>query len=358
MIVPEKQSAPPELHQPGDRDTLTTGALCVAGAAAAWYLLRELAPLLRPLLLAVLLCYVILPTYLRLRRSMPGLLAVVLLAAGAVGALYLLALLLYTSAVELSRDLPHLIEKAQAMATELQEWLRERLPWLAGAGRRPALETPGTARINDAVNALAGAAADVLGESLVVGFYLLFLLLEARRFPDRLRGAFTSERAEQVLAVAGNINRAMAGYLRVKVKASLVLAVPAMLILLPFGVRFPLLWGVLTFVANFIPYLGSIVSCSLPIVLAFLQLGFGWQSVSVAVLLLSLHLASAYLVEPAMTGRAVGLSPLAILLALAFWGLCWGLIGMVLAVPLTVMLKIVLENVSVTRPIARLLGEE
>jgi predicted PurR-regulated permease PerM len=144
----------------------------------------------------------------------------------------------------------------------------------------------------------------------------------------------------------------------VKVRASLVLAVPAALLLWAFGVPFPVLWGVLTFFANFIPYLGSIVACSLPLAIAFLQLELGWQPLAVAGLLIALHLLSAYLVEPAMTGKAVGLSPLVLLAALAFWGQCWGLIGMLLAVPLTVMLKIVLENMAFTRPLAKLMGDD
>ena len=78
----------------------------------------------------------------------------------------------------------------------------------------------------------------------------------------------------------------------------------------------------------------------------------------VAVLLIGIHTLSAYLVEPAMTGRAVGLSPVIILVALSFWGLCWGLTGMLLAVPLTVMVKIVLENVAFTRPFGRMMAED
>ncbi len=61
-------------------------------------------------------------------------------------------------------------------------------------------------------------------------------------------------------------------------------------------------------------------------------------------------------IEPRLTARAVDLSPLVVLIALAFWGLCWGVVGMVLAVPLTVMVKIVFENVPLTRPLARLMA--
>src|SRR5262249_36255470 len=97
-------------------------------------------------------------------------------------------------------------------------------------------------------------------------------------------------------------------------------------------------------------------ACALPILFGFLDLGVGWQPLAAALLLIGVHLSSAYLVEPAMTGKAVDLSPLVVLIALSFWGLCWGLVGMVLAVPLTAMVKIVLQNAPSTRPIARLMG--
>ena len=77
---------------------------------------------------------------------------------------------------------------------------------------------------------------------------------------------------------------------------------------------------------------------------------------AVLVLLVLVQFVTNNLVEPRLTARAVDLSPLAVLVALAFWGLCWGVVGMVLAVPLTVMLKIVCENIELTRPLARLMA--
>jgi len=134
--------------------------------------------------------------------------------------------------------------------------------------------------------------------------------------------------------------------------------VPVTLILWIFGVKFAVLWGVLTFLCNFIPYLGSIIGASLPILFAFLQVEPIWKPITAGLGVIACHMVMAYLVEPTMVGKGVGLSPLVILAALAFWGQCWGLIGMFLAVPLTVMLKIVLENVAFTRPFARMLSDE
>jgi AI-2 transport protein TqsA len=205
---------------------------------------------------------------------------------------------------------------------------------------------------------LARAAADTLTEAVLVGIYLVFLLVEAGRVPRRIQGAFSGGQPERILAVVGNINDAMAGYLRVKVKASLVLAVPATAVLWAFGVKSALMWGILTFFLNFIPYLGSIVSCGAPILLAFLQMDTLGRPAALAVLLIGVHTLSAYAIEPALTGRAVGLSPVVVLVALSFWGLCWGVTGMLLAVPLTVMLKIIMENVAFTRPFAQMMGED
>jgi predicted PurR-regulated permease PerM len=109
---------------------------------------------------------------------------------------------------------------------------------------------------------------------------------------------------------------------------------------------------------NFIPYLGSIIGAGLPILFAFLQVEPIWKPITAGLCVVATHMIMAYVVEPAMVGKGVGLSPLVILAALAFWGQCWGLIGMFLAIPLTVMLKIVLENMVITRPFAKMLGDE
>jgi AI-2 transport protein TqsA len=118
------------------------------------------------------------------------------------------------------------------------------------------------------------------------------------------------------------------------------------------------MWGVLAFIGNFIPYVGSLVALMLPITLAFLEL----EPLSRPLWILALLVVSQFLInnfiEPRLTARAVDLSPLVVLIALTFWGLCWGVVGMVLAIPLTVVLKIIWETIPLTRPLARLIAGE
>jgi AI-2 transport protein TqsA len=327
-------------------------------AATSWFLLRELAPLLRPLLLAVFLAYVILPVRLYVQGQVRAGARHLILVAGLGVILAGLAMLTYGDVVDLSSELPRLHDQSKKILAEVARYIHEHIPSLQAAivGTTSA-EEQGSTRLKEVAEGLANTTAGVLVEAIQVLFYLALILVEAGRLPGRVRTAFADEQADRLLTMIGTINAAMASYLKVKVNVNLVLAVPVMLILQVFGVKYVVLWGVLTFFANFVPYLGSVVACALPILFAFLDRGFAWQPLCVTALLPVLHVTSAYFIEPAMTGKAVNLSPLVVLIALSFWGLCWGLTGMILAVPLTAMLKIILESASGTKPIAELMGE-
>lgn len=339
-----------------DPPAVRTAAAVVVAAAAGWFLLRELGPVVRPLLFAVILAYVILPYHARLRHRMSAAASLGLLGGVAVVVVAGLALVVYVSALGLAEDLPELQRRAVVLLHTGDDWVRAKLPWLHRAEDGKQIEEQLAAQAAGVAAPVLAAAAGVVGDAAVVGLYLLFLLGGAAKLPERVRAAYPPERADAILKVAGDVNAAIVSYLKAKVISSLAIAVPAGLILAAFGVPFAPLWAVLTFLCNFIPYLGSVVAYLLPVGFAFLELPLGWQPVAVAVLVLGCHLASAMLVEPMLLGRAVGLSPLVILGSLAFWGLLWGLPGMFLAVPLTVVAVIVMEHFETTRPVARLLG--
>lgn len=344
------------------RDLLPLYALAAAliCAAASWYLLKELATLLRPLVLAIFLAYTILPLHRALRRRVPERIAGPLLALVVAGLVVALAAHLYGNLIALREELPRLIDRGRQIQEQVLDWGRGRLPaWVMEAGPRAnQTEVETTARLRSIASSLVNTAASFMGEALVVGFYLIFLLLEVRQFPLRIRDGLSSGQAERVLGVLGAISEAMASYLRAKALASLITALPVVAILWAFDVSFPVTWGVLTFVGNFIPYVGGLVALALPALLALLELNPMWKAATVVGLLLLTQFVINNFIEPQLTARAVDLSPLVVLIALAFWGLCWGVVGMVLAVPLTVMLKVIWQNVDLTRPLARLMSQD
>ncbi len=336
----------------------TTAAVLVI-VAATWFMLIQLAPLLRPLLIAVFLSYVLMPYHRRLRTRVGTPASLGILAGVTAVLIVLLAFAVYISVIGLSDELPRLENRIVELSQRADSFVTTNVPWIQAKGgeQQMRVEEQTAASLSALARPVLNAVAGAVLEACVVGLYLLFLLLEASRFPDRIRKAYSPERADEILQVAGQVNSAIISYLKAKVKSSFALAIPVGIVLSIFGVKFAFLWAVLTFCCNFIPYIGSVVSYSLLVGFTFLWLDFDWQPFAVAALVLGCHLTCASIVEPTILGKAMGLSPLVILASLAFWGLIWGIPGMFLAVPLTVVALLVMKHLKVTRPVAQLLME-
>src|SRR5262249_26787981 len=144
-------------------------------------------------------------------------------------------------------------------------------------------------RVGEYLRNVFGAFAGFLAQAALVGLYVAFMMVEASRFPPAIRRAFSPGRAARILEVVDSINHAVIEYISVKVKVNLLVAVPASLLMLAFRVEGAVLWGVVTFIARFIPYLGGLVAYGLPVALGALQFESPARSILFAVLLLALH---------------------------------------------------------------------
>jgi AI-2 transport protein TqsA len=351
-------SHPPPPRHWTHPETIRIAANTVLLVAGSWFLLGELKAVLRPLLLAVFLGYVLMPYYGRLRKKMPAMLALGFVAIGVILVFLLLASTVTGNLIDITAEGPALKQKAVNLIRGLSTWVQSlpMVPPRPEGGKPP--EEVLTDRLADEALSLLNLVAVSIPEAVATGLYLMFLLLESARFPAKVRKAYPSERAEHILNVFGRINAAIISYLKAKFLSSLLIGVLVGVLLGVAGVRFAVLWAVLTFVCNFIPYVGSVVAYALPTGFAVVQWGPSVGAFVVAALMAAVHLLSASVFEPMLLGRAVGLSPLVILAALTVWGVLWGLPGMFLAVPLTVVVKIVFENIEVTKPLANLLSEE
>lgn len=325
----------------------------------AWYLLRELTPILRPLLLAICLYYVLVPCYQAIRSRFAAPLAALVVAGILVLASYLVTLIVQDNVLALQQQLPRLTNRAKSLVATTRTIVNDNIPWLAPSAEEAArMDERRVAYLRDSLTPALNFGANLLVETGLVAIYVMFILFDVRRWPGRLQRAFQKSRSEDITAVFAKINASIVSYFRVQVVVSLIIGCGVTLIMWATGTSFPILWGLLNFFGNFIPYLGSIAGFTVPVVFGFLDHEMGWEPVVATVLMLVLHLFLAYVVVPLMAGHAVGLSPLVILISLAFWGLCWGIIGMVLAVPLTVIVKLVLATIPATQPLSVLLGDE
>jgi AI-2 transport protein TqsA len=353
--------ATPELPSPHGLDLRSLYALaaCLVVAATSWFLLKELGPLMRPIILAVFLAYLIVPIDQWLRRRVPAIASAALIVGATLVLVWGLAMLVYGNIVELNAEMPRLLDRARKIADQVRAFGRAHVPraLLEASSGTDEAESLAWNSVRASMRNLVSSGASLLAEAFVVGVYLIFLLMEVRRFRRRIRTGFEPERAEAILQIIDRINAATTGYLRAKTMSSLATAIPTSIVFWAFGVPYPVMWGLLTFFGNFIPYVGSIIAFSFPVLLAFLELEPVWRPCALALLVVLIHAVVNNFVEPTLTGKAVDLSPLVTLVSLAFWGLCWGVTGMLLAIPLTAMLKIVWENMAFTRPLAILMAE-
>lgn len=193
------------------------------------------------------------------------------------------------------------------------------------------------------------------GTGLLVLLAVVFMLLEGAGLPAKLRIAFhlTEEAEAQLRRILSAINK----YMVIKSLASLATALCIWVWLWILGIDFAVLWAILAFLLNFIPFVGAILMTIPAVLLALVQTDL-LTMLLVALGYLVANTVIGSILEPRIMGRGLGISTLAVFLSLLFWGWVLGTVGVFLAVPLTMALIIALESSPQTRPIAILLDPE
>ena len=192
----------------------------------------------------------------------------------------------------------------------------------------------------------------LLSNAFLIFLTVLFILAEGKQLPSKLRGVLVERKMDvQWLDQFGaNLNR----YIAVKTCTSLLTGVCVTLLLVVMDVDFAILWGLLAFMLNYIPNIGSAIAAAPAILVTVVQLGF-WPAAVVLVGYVGINVGVGAGIEPRFLGRTLGLSTLVVFLSLIFWGWMFGPVGMLLSVPLTMTAKLALEAHKSTAWIAHLL---
>lgn len=193
----------------------------------------------------------------------------------------------------------------------------------------------------------------VLSNSFLILLTVIFILAEAASFPQKLGLVLRDPDSSlpHFARFAENVNR----YIAIKTTVSAATGVLVTLFLWILGVDFPILWGLLAFLLNYVPTIGSIIAAVPPLLLALVQLGPG-SAIGVGAGFFAINLIMGNAIEPRFMGKGLGLSTLVVFLSLVVWGWVLGPVGMLLSVPLTMTAKIALEANPGTAWIAVLLG--
>jgi len=286
------------------------------------------------------------------RKRVPSVLAALLVISGMVAVLLIAGVLVGASLGDFTSNLP-------AYQVRLQDQVQSLKVFLASKGidnvDKVLTEYVNPAALMRLTASLLSGLGSALSNIFLILLIVTFILLEAPSFPAKLKAAFGSRQlgAHSFMKFIEDINH----YVVVKTGVSASTGVLTGVWLAILGVDYPVLWGFLSFLLNYVPSVGVVVAAVPPVLLALVQYGLG-RALLVAVGYLAVNIIVGTILEPRIVGRGVGLSTLVVFLSLILWGSIFGLVGMVLCVPITMTLKFALETHEQTRWLAVLLGRE
>lgn len=189
---------------------------------------------------------------------------------------------------------------------------------------------------------------------VVVLFLMLLMLLEVRDWRDKTEAAFCCGRGEAAEHTVDQIASKLRSYLWVRTAMSVLNGTAVALWLWIIGVEFWYLWGITTFVLNYIPNLGSVIAVIPPAIIALLQFGPGWALLAIGGMTVLDQFIGNYL-DPRLQGRTLDISAAVVLAMILLWAWIWGVMGMLLATPITVCIILICEQIEALHPVAQLL---
>lgn len=246
-----------------------------------------------------------------------------------------------------------------AYTEDAQRAIARMFSWMGEDVERSVLQTVQTIEVSGYLRTAAGQAGTILSQSVLIILFVGFLFAERVWFHTKLENLMADRaQAERVSAIIGSIIRRVNRYLLVKTLISSVTGFLIFLVMSVFNLQFAIAMGLLTFVLNFIPSVGSIVATLIVTLVAYIQVTEPSTALLIFVLTGMTQFILGNIIDPLLMGRTLRLSAFGIIISLAFWGAVWGVPGMFLAVPFMVAVMIVCSHIPAARPVAVLLSRE
>lgn len=313
--------------------------------------MKAAAPLLVQILLAIFIAVITSPLFFGLRRrGIPAVIAFLIMIVALVVISVMVIVVISDAVAQFSRNVP-------AYQDRLQENVGSFLAWLEHHG----IETPeqfvaeylNTRNVMRIVTNSLSAISGLLGKAFIILLVTIFFLFEAAILPAKIRAlpGMDDESYGRITEAVVNVRH----YMSMKTSMSILTGLLVATMLSMAGVDYPIPLGLLAFLLNYVPNIGSFMAAIPGILLALVLYGPA-RALVVGICYVVINISVSNGIEPRVMGRGLGLSPVIIIISLIFWGWVLGPVGMLLSVPLTMTVKIALENDPDTRGIAVLLG--
>ncbi|MCF6206125.1 MAG: AI-2E family transporter [Sulfurovum sp.] len=301
-----------------------------------------------PFLLALFLAIILSPLFLWFKsKKIPEWLALVLIIMMLFGLVGLLVMLVGTSVQDFSHNVPLYEEK-------LRNDFRAFLTTLESMGleipKEDILSIFATDSVMEYIAKTLKSLGSLLTNSFMIILTVLFMLMEISQFARKIENS-NSDGLHSLIEVSRNVKQ----FILLKSLTSAATGLVVTLALLWLKIDYAVLWGVVAFLLNFIPNIGSILAAVPAVLIALVQYDLG-TALMVTGVYLVVNIVIGSILEPRIMGQGLGISPLVVFLSLIFWGWLLGPVGMLLSVPLTIMVKIVLDTKDDTKWLASLLG--
>jgi AI-2 transport protein TqsA len=335
-----------KLYRPNILITFAAFVIVVAG-------LRVASPLLVPFLLSAFIAVISShPLFWLKRKGVPTIVSLFIVITCVLISVLLIGALIGTSVDDFSGNLPAYQERMKEKAKFIFLWI-DKFGFDVSVDRLYDIFNPSMAMklVSKMLSGLTG----VLTNGFLILLTVIFILLEASSFSGKLKSVLDDP--ARSLPYFEKFTKNVQRYMAIKTLVSLGTGIFVSIWLAILGVDFALLWGLLAFLMNYIPNIGSILAAIPAVILAFIQLG-GVSALLSIIGYVVVNIIVGNIVEPKVMGKGLGLSTLVVFLSLIFWGWVFGPVGMLLSVPLTMTLKIALDSREDTRWIALLMGSE
>lgn len=211
--------------------------------------------------------------------------------------------------------------------------------------------------ISDIVSKISSSAAGLVTTLAMVIVYIFFMFIEQSTFSKKFSSLFPNKtQSKKMRYILTSIDENMKKYMFMKTFVSAFTGILSYIWLRHIGLEFAGIWAFVVFVMNYIPTIGAVVACTLPILYSLITADTMNLPILTASGLIGLQIVLGNILEPKLTGKTLNLSTLAILINLVFWGMIWGFAGMFFSVPLLVATFIITAQFDSTRWIAVLLS--
>lgn len=322
-------------------------------------ILLELRTVLLPFSVALLMSFIFQPIVIYLKRKkIPTIVTLMIVLLSLAIVLFLAGLVVYSSALSFTEEFGRYGERINAIASSTERALEEIAKSLGmeDAGELDLGQFFEVSAVTSVVSVGIGSFFNFLSNAFLVILFMLFILAGSGELGAKIKQAFPAETAQRIIGVTEKISHQVRQYLAAKTLVSALTGFLLFLVLWIFGVDFPIFWGFLAFLFNFVPNIGSFAAVVLPFGVSLLQFPTLEIPIIVLILMFVVQTVVGNVVDPRLMAFSLNLSPILVLVSLIFWGWLWGIVGMILAVPLTVTIKIFLSNLEPLRPVAILMG--